>query len=392
MRNDGSLSPSEQTWGGLMGSQRVARRYMSMFSAISILFLLYTAHQLLTSLPNQDVDRNKYRNFFRLGRFNSTYTSTSLPKSRPYTTTVVLGRLHDDEESVSWVTTRLENITTEALYVVDDESAPLHLKKNHGRESMVYLKYVLDHYDNLNDITFFFHAHANTWHNNLLLRGDSATTINRMNREYVMEQGYVNSRCDLAPGCPKWIKFDPTQREHTSHFTRFADMFTPEKWRDFFPDAEDLPRYLSAPCCAQFAVSKERIRSNPRQVYEKLHDWIGQDPFDGFSGRFMEYTWQYLFLRREEVCPNIKTCYCKMYDLCFDDAGLLERWQSYLTRADELDSEIIALEKSSENGESEPNYDAEHEKIVQKRDKNKNRAKELQDIIFERFAIRPASE
>ena len=46
-----------------------------------------------------------------------------------------------------------------AIYVVDDPSAPLHPPKNKGHEVMVYLTYIIDHYDELADVTMFMHAH-----------------------------------------------------------------------------------------------------------------------------------------------------------------------------------------------------------------------------------------
>ena len=46
-----------------------------------------------------------------------------------------------------------------AIYVVDDPYAPLHPPKNKGHEVMVYLTYIIDHYDELADVTMFMHAH-----------------------------------------------------------------------------------------------------------------------------------------------------------------------------------------------------------------------------------------
>lgn len=109
-----------------------------------------------------------------------------------YTTTIVLGRLEKELSRVQWVYDDLANITNTAVYIVDNaQSDQPHLQRNHGREAMVYLLYIIENYDNLNDITFFWHSDKKVWHNNILLGENSVDTINMMDRDYIMEQGYV---------------------------------------------------------------------------------------------------------------------------------------------------------------------------------------------------------
>lgn len=373
------------TPGYMLPTNRTARRYLSVALAFLVVGAFWLAHQVFQhGSIRASMDPTRYGNLLNFGHGSS----ASNVSSSHYTSTIVLGRLNKDSEGVAWVS-KLKDITTEAIYVVDDVHAPLHLQENHGREAMVYLQYILEHYDSLTDINFFFHSHATTWHNNLLLREDSATTINMMKRDYIMEKGYVNSRCDTSPGCPKWIKFDPTPGDHSLHPLRFADMFTPERWASFFPDADDLPRYLSAPCCSQFAVTRDTIRSRPKETYQRLHDWIQSDPFDGYSGRFMEYTWQYLFLGKEEVCPDISECYCKLYGLCVQDHGLLERWQSHVYRADELSGQVASIEQriKADNAAANPFQDSEYQAVTGRKTHNEQKAEELGKAVFDQFAI-----
>lgn len=277
---------------------------------------------------------------------------TGHKKQDTHTTTVVAGRLASEESEASWITEKLHDVTRRAVYVVDDSEALLHLEKNHGRESAVYLQYIIDHYHNLTDVTFFMHAHAVAPHNNLLLRQDSAATINLAKRQYITEQGYVNTRCDLNPGCPQWIKFNPTKAQHELHMNRLAELFGPEKWTELYPDTKKFPEYLSAPCCSQFAVTRDVIQGVSIATYKRLLKWLQEDPWDGFTGRFMEYTWAYLFLGAEELCPAIGECYCELYGVCVDDVGMLEKWQSSMTRATDLDDITIAMGVYETDGRS----------------------------------------
>lgn len=131
------------------------------------------------------------------------------------TTTLVLGRMANEAERVQWVFDKLHNIDSVQIYVVDDPNTEgPHLERNHGREAAVYLTYILKDYDNLNDITLFWHNDEQVWHNNMLLGWDSVQTINRMDRANILRQGYVPSRCDHWPGCPLWIRFDPSKAEN----------------------------------------------------------------------------------------------------------------------------------------------------------------------------------
>ena len=78
---------------------------------------------------------------------SSSYSSSkhsSHHKKKDYTSTIVLGRMNSDAEKVKWVHDDLNNITTRMIYIVDDPNTDQpHLEKNHGREGMVYMKYIV---------------------------------------------------------------------------------------------------------------------------------------------------------------------------------------------------------------------------------------------------------
>lgn len=237
-----------------------------------------------------------------------------------YSSAIVLGRMSSEEARVQWVHDKVFEIDETVIYVVNDPTTEgPHLERNHGRESAVYMNYIIENYDNLPDITFFWHNDEQVWHNNLLLAWDSVETLNRMDRENIMRSGYVPSRCDHWPGCPAWVRFNPSQAEDSLDPHRLEEMFVPELFKRFFPGTTAFPPYFAGTCCSQFAASRDAIRSRSKEVYEAISDWILEYQYDDRSGMVMEYVWPFLFTGRGTLCPSMERCYCKQYKICMEE-------------------------------------------------------------------------
>ena len=104
------------------------------------------------------------------------------------------------------------------------------------------------------------------------------------------------------------------------------EAFTLDVWKEVHPRLPP-PAAISQPCCAQFAVSRDAIRSNPKSEYVRLRDWLLNTKLeDKYSGRVMEYSWQILFTGLAEVCPEMNACYCEGYGVCFGGKGELDGW------------------------------------------------------------------
>lgn len=106
-----------------------------------------------------------------------------------YSRVLVVPRMKN--EDVSWiddVREELPDLQT-AVYVMDDPWADFRVPKNKGRESMAYLTYVIDHYDDLPDVVLFFHAHKVGWHNLLILGQDSAEMLKMLRVERIWRTG-----------------------------------------------------------------------------------------------------------------------------------------------------------------------------------------------------------
>jgi hypothetical protein len=76
----------------------------------------------------------------------------------------------------------------------------------------------------------------------------------------------------------------------------------------------EVPEILATPCCSQIAVTRERIRSVPREQYKRHINWLLNTNLpDDISGRTWEHMWQHLFLQKAIDCPIEHKAYCLLY-------------------------------------------------------------------------------
>lgn len=69
----------------------------------------------------------------------------------------------------------------------------------------------------------------------------------------------------------------------------------PNRFLELFPGAE-VPEVVGAPCCSQFAVSREKVHELEQEEYVRLRQWlIESDLESGVSGRILEYSWHSMF-------------------------------------------------------------------------------------------------
>ncbi|KEF59524.1 uncharacterized protein A1O9_04368 [Exophiala aquamarina CBS 119918] len=258
------------------------------------------------------------------------YPNASLPSpsitpvgkpSREYTRNLIMARM--TKENVSWIDENdLGPGLSKIIYVADDPKAPHHPPQNKGHEVMTYLTYILEFYENLPDVSIFMHSHRYAWHNDDLLNFDAAEMIKRLSSERVLRNGYMNMRCHWMPGCPEWIH--PAEVEPDKE--KLEQSMIADAWAELFPGKE-IPRVLAQPCCSQFALSRDRIQSMPKETYEHYRAWLLRSPIrDTMSGRIFEYIWQVIFADTAIFCPNQRTCYCDGFGVCFEDEASFDKW------------------------------------------------------------------
>lgn len=155
----------------------------------------------------------------------------------------------------------------------------------------------------------------------------------------------MNLRCHWDPGCPDWLH--PQSKLKTKE--RPEEALIADCWTELFP-LEAIPEVLAQPCCAQFAVSRERILQLPKMRYIVMRDWLLRtDLNDYLSGRVFEYVWQYIFNKDPIHCPSMSACYCDGYGLCF---GTPKDFDQYFKLQFDLNEakEKLAGPQSGESG------------------------------------------
>lgn len=116
-------------------------------------------------------------------------------------------------------------------------------------------------------------------------------------------------------------------------------------WEEIHPGAP-IPPSISGICCAQFAVSRDRIRQVPLERFIHYRRWLLETTMDDqFSGRIFEYIWHYIFTGHEVYCPAMNTCYCDGYGFCF---GGRQKFADYFEKQDSRNQQYEELKVYNE--------------------------------------------
>ncbi|EME38749.1 hypothetical protein DOTSEDRAFT_108592, partial [Dothistroma septosporum NZE10] len=209
------------------------------------------------------------------------------------------------KENTSWVGEKLPSVDA-YIYVNDDPNAILTVPKNKFNEVMAYLTFIIDHYDRLPDIMIFIHAHARTHHNPAMMPF-TADLVENLNPQRVIREGYVNLNCGYWESGKCTAQMRPAEGRPFGHHI--------EAWNGLFPEYP-LPQILAQFCCAQFAVSRERVLQIPLETFKRWRSWLLETKLSGM-GFFFEYLWQFIFKGEHVYCPSSWECYCDGFGLCF---------------------------------------------------------------------------
>jgi hypothetical protein len=98
--------------------------------------------------------------------------------------------------------------------------------------------------------------------------------------------------------------------------SKATEIAYPQVFQELFP-GEPLPSTVGVACCAQFAVTRDRIRARPVTDYQHYRQWLLDTSLEDYvSGRVLEYSWHIIFGKPAVYCPNAKECYCNTFGLC----------------------------------------------------------------------------
>jgi hypothetical protein len=206
---------------------------------------------------------------------------------------------------------------------------------------MVYLTYIIDHYESLSDVTIFVHAHRGAQHNDELMDGSMPQALQRLQDDYVVEQGYFNLRCNWDPGCPESLQLDRGAGNSSEQEDKMKQV-----WHQLHPDVP-LPTSLAQPCCGQFAASRNHIRSVPLERWIHFRKWLLETELDDYhSGRVWEYTWQYVLAGKTVFCPDMDACYCRGYGICFGSPSNFQSWWNAWKACEQSFQDYLAIKAS----------------------------------------------
>ena len=181
---------------------------------------------------------------------------------------------------------KLKNINKHYIYDKEIPENIYNIPINKGNEASVYLKYIIDHYENLADFTFFIHDDEYAWHH-------SGSIIDCFNEAVMSNKLYynINDKCILGS-----IVSSNWYNDILIWYNKYIEEYIP--WNNL-PNKDFTLNYRGS---AQFLVHKSLIRNLPLKFYENLYNWLMTTELEcSRSGRYFEYTWHIFW----EIYPTI---------------------------------------------------------------------------------------
>jgi hypothetical protein len=198
----------------------------------------------------------------------------------------VISRYNRD---VDWVHKfETDNIINIFIYDKETPENLYNVPVNKGQEATVYLKYIIDNYENLPQFTFFMHDEEYSWHHS----GSIVDKYNEAVKEMLNGNLYynINDRCILGS-----IVTNEWYDEILGWYNKYIEKYIP---MNSLPNKDWTLGYRGS---AQFLVHKSLILNLPKQFYEDLYNWLITTDLTNYkTSRFMEWTWHIFWV----IYPN----------------------------------------------------------------------------------------
>ena len=157
------------------------------------------------------------------------------------------------------------------------EAQPQHpqVSINKAQEAVAYLRYIIDHYDELPRRVIFLHDHRTAWHQ--LDMVDLLHAVRLDAYPFFSVNGIWNR--GLRP-------------KDYAHAARFWHENGLDRAIGPFPRDNNAIAFM---CCAQFVVSRARIRQRPLALWRRLYAWADRTELsNAVSSRIFEWLWHVL--------------------------------------------------------------------------------------------------
>lgn len=184
-------------------------------------------------------------------------------------TIIVVSRFNEDTEF-------LKKIDFKTL--VYDKENPLskyNVEKNKGNEASAYLKYIIEHYDDLSEYTIFLHCHDFSWHH-------EGSIIDIINNNTNIHHTYTNLN-NYTLG-----NMEDLDKSNNDIGLYFRTCIRPAVGSYIL-----YPNFTKGVLgCSQFIVHKNNILNHSKLFYQKIYDWLMETHIENYwNGRFLEWTW-----------------------------------------------------------------------------------------------------
>ena len=168
------------------------------------------------------------------------------------------------DEDVSWCD-NYKNFVTIYNKGKDNINYPFIKLENKGHLADTILRHIINNYDNLADVTFFSHG-----------------SYNYRNDQIIKEEGNCHRYFDDFVSChSNTLVIIPRRSPHgSSTFNNYPDTLSNVYEKIF--NKKYIANYNWS-CGKWISVSKEKIRNSPKEIYQKmldfvLADWNGEEP------------------------------------------------------------------------------------------------------------------
>jgi hypothetical protein len=196
-------------------------------------------------------------------------------------------------EDIDWIDLFLGDKLPHIVYTRSSDPLAVHnFQVNKGREAVAYLRYIIDHYDNLPSLIAFVHEHRRSGHQT------------------------KPSDIVVALRALRWNKYSfmPLTGTMGTTYFRLGTIDTVltvnvELWRDVLQQelGPPPPNGITTHCCATFVVRREAILTHSRAFYSRILEYMLASPrSDKATGQTLEYVWHIIF--GEKVNLKYETC------------------------------------------------------------------------------------
>jgi hypothetical protein len=200
---------------------------------------------------------------------------------------IVVARYH---ENIDWLKSEMPNC------ILYNKGKPLHLENeiripNVGRESETYLQYILANYNQLPDVVVFTQARISDH-----VGGDVNYLLNLKTQAFEKSN---SQNCWMHHDVGKCNCFDKAWNIRGGGYYYLHENYKNDQRMPFFEwfkqnIRNDYPNPIWIYPNGIFAVTKERILSNPIEYYEKLLLEVNHQ-VNPAEGHFFERSWYYIF-------------------------------------------------------------------------------------------------